>query len=143
MVLTETDYLDDTLPAEAAQLRASPAFSAAVREYTIGVVRFRERPPLLAKLMASEMRFRLFSYVFCLAADHETYGPLGGATYTRLFELCAQREELSPRVLKTTLAILKLAGFAKTAQNGSDRRSKPIIRASDGLISSRVGFPMR
>ena len=127
MTLAETDDLGDPLPAEAAQLRASPAFSAAVREYTVAVARFRERPPLIAKLMASETRFRLFSYVFCLAADHETYGPLGGATFTRLSELCAQREELSPRLLKTTLALLKLSGFVKTVQSESDRRSKTYI----------------
>jgi hypothetical protein len=138
MALTVTSDLDDPLLVEAAQLRASPAFSAAVREYTVAVAHFRERPPLLAKLMASETRFRLTAYVFCLAADHETYGPLGGATFTRLFELCAQREELSPRVLKTTLALLKLAGFVKTSQNESDRRSKtycPTARMVDYVKS--------
>jgi hypothetical protein len=125
---------DDTLLAEAAHLRASPAFADAVREYTVAIARFREAPRLINKLMASETRFRLTAYVFYLAADHENYGPLGGATYTRLLELCAQREELSPRVLKTTLTLLKLAGFVKTSRNTSDRRSKsyqPTARMMD------------
>jgi hypothetical protein len=125
---------EDRLPAEAAQLRASPAFAAAIREYTHAIARFREAPRVVNKLMASETRFRLTSYVFCLAADTENYGPAGGATYTRLFDLCVQREELSPRILKTTLALLKLAGFVKTSRNASDRRSKyyhPTARMMD------------
>jgi hypothetical protein len=120
---TKTDDPDDPLPAEAAQLHASPAFPAALREYTVAIAQFREAPRLINKVIASEARFRLGAYVFCLAADHETYGPLGGATYTRLLELCAQ-QQLSPRTLKTTLALLKLIGFVKTSQNTSDRRSK-------------------
>ena len=125
MLLTPAgDDSNDPLLIEAAHLRALPAFPTAVREYTVAIARFREAPRLLTKLMASETRFRLTAYVFYLSADHETYGPLGGATYSRLLELCSQRQELSPRVLKTTLALLKLAGFIKTSQNTSDRRSK-------------------
>jgi hypothetical protein len=134
MTLARADDLNDPLLVEAAQLRASPVFAAAVREYTVAIARFREAPRLIHKLMASETRFRLTAYVFCLAADTENYGPLGGATYTRLLDLCAQREELSPRVLKTTLALLKLAGFVKTSQNAADRRSKyyhPTARMMD------------
>lgn len=128
------DDLNDPLLAEAAQLRASPAFAAAVREYTVAIARFREAPRLIHKLMASETRFRLTAYVFCLAADHESHGPHSGVTYTQLLRLCAQREELSPRVLKTTLALLKLAGFVKTSRSTSDRRSKsyhPTERMTD------------
>jgi hypothetical protein len=127
MALTETNNMDDPLLAEAAQLRASPAFPAAIREYTGAIARFRETPRLVNKLIASETRFRLGAYVFCLAADQETYGPHGGATYSRLLELCARREELSPRTLKTTLALLKLTGFVKTSQNKSDRRSRTYL----------------
>lgn len=118
------DDLSDPLLTEAAQLRASPAFPAAIREYTVAIVRFREAPRLINKLMASETRFRLTAYVFCFAAAHESQSPPGGVTYTQLLELCSQREELSPRVLKTTLTLLKLAGFVKTSRSTSDRRSK-------------------
>lgn len=118
------DDLNDPLLAEAAQLRASPAFPAAIYEYTVAISRFREAPRLINKLMASETRFRLTAYVFCFAAYYERHGPLGGVTYTQLLDLCAQREELTPRTLKTTLTLLKLAGFVKTSRNPSDRRSK-------------------
>jgi hypothetical protein len=116
--------LNDPLLAEAAQLRASPTFPNAIREYTVAIARFREAPRLINKLMASETRFRLTAYVFCFAAYYERHGPLGGVTYTQLLDLCAPREELSPRVLKTTLALLRLAGFVKTSRHPSDRRSK-------------------
>lgn len=118
------DDLSDSLMAEAAQLRTSPAFPTAIREYTVAISRFREAPRLINKLIASETRFRLTAYVFCFAAYYERHGPLGGVTYTQLLDLCAQREELTPRTLKTTLTLLKLAGFVKTSRNPSDRRSK-------------------
>ncbi|MGD9838830.1 MAG: hypothetical protein AB7F72_11025 [Afipia sp.] len=125
MLLVQPDRdRQDPLLAEAAQLRASPGFPAAVREYTVAIARFREAPRLINKLMASETRFRLTAYVFCFAAYYERHGPLGGVTYTQLLELCSQREELTPRTLKTTLTLLKLAGFVKTSRNPSDRRSK-------------------
>ncbi len=124
MALSQTDDLNDPLLAEAAQLRASPAFPTAIREYIVAVVRFREKPNLITKLIASEIRFRLTAYVFCMAAYHDIHGPFGGVTYTQLLELCMPRQELSPRALKTTLALLKLAGFIKTSQSKSDRRSK-------------------
>lgn len=118
------DDLQDPLLTEAAQLRASPAFAAAIREYTVGLARFREAPRLVNKLISYESRFRVTGYLLYLDADHERFGADGGATYTRLLELCTRRNEVSPRVLKTTLAMLKLAGFIKSAPSPSDRRSK-------------------
>jgi len=118
------DDLKDLLLEEAAQLRASPAFADALREYTVAIARFREAPRLINKLIASETRFRLTAYVFCFAVYYQRHGQPGGVTYTQLLELCAQREELTPRTLKTTLTLLKLAGFVKASRNPADRRSK-------------------
>lgn len=128
------DDLADPLLAEAAQLRASPAFPAAIHEYTLGLTRFREAPRLVNKLISYESRFRVTGYLLYLDADHERFGADGGATYTRLLELCTRRNEVSPRVLKTTLAMLKLAGFIKSFPSPSDRRSKsyrPTARMSE------------
>ena len=118
------DDLNDPLLAVAAQLRASPAFPDAVREYTIAIARFREAPRLINKLIASETRFRLTAYVFCFATYYERHGPQGGVTYTQLLNLCASREELTPHTLRTTLTLLKLGGFVKTSRHPFDRRSK-------------------
>jgi len=124
MALTEIDDQDDPLLAEAAQLRALPAFPAAIREYTVGLAHFREVPRLVNKLYSSELRFRLTAYLLYLDAEHEEFGTSGGATYARLLDLCTRRNEISPRVLKTTLAILKLTGFIRSSPSPSDRRSK-------------------
>ncbi|HEY8127409.1 MAG TPA: hypothetical protein VIF39_01655 [Hyphomicrobium sp.] len=115
---------EDRLLADAGRLRESPAFPEAVREYTVGLARFREAPRLINKLISYEKRFRVTGYLLYLHADREMFGPDGGATYGRLFELCTRRREVSPRVLKTTLAMLKLAGFVETLRSDMDRRSK-------------------
>jgi hypothetical protein len=112
----------DLLLAEAANLRALPAFPAAIREYTVGLARFREAPRLVNKLISYEARFRVTGYLLYVQADHETFGP--GVTYGQLHELCTRRQEVGPRVLKTTLAMLKLTGFVKTVRSVTDRRSK-------------------
>jgi hypothetical protein len=115
---------EDRLLANANRLRELPAFPEAVREYTAGLARFREAPRLINKMISYETRFRVTGYLLYLHADRETFGPDGGATYGRLFELCTRRREVSPRVLKTTLAMLKLAGFVETRRSDIDRRSK-------------------
>jgi hypothetical protein len=114
----------DALAVEALRLAASPAFPQAVREYTLATARFRESPRLINKLISYHRRWRVLSYLLYLAADRETFGPLGGATYSRLLELCTLRETASPRVLKTVLALLKFTGFVETVSDGVDRRLK-------------------
>lgn len=113
---------DDLLLSEAERLRASPALPQAIREYTLGLARFREAPRLINKLISYEKRFRVTGYLLYVHADRETFGP--GVTYGQLHELCTRRQEVSPRVLKTTLAMLKLTGFIKTMRSDTDRRSK-------------------
>jgi len=125
---------EDRLLIDADRLRELPTFPEAVREYTIGLARFREAPRLINKLISYETRFRVTGYLLYLHADREMFGPDGGATYGRLFELCTRRREVSPRVLKTTLAMLKLAGFVETRRSDIDRRSKfycPTVRMHD------------
>lgn len=114
----------DPLLVEAALLRARPGFSQAVRAYTASLVRFRGSLQLANKLLAQETRFRTLRLLLYLDADHERYGPNGGATYGRLLELCTRRKEISPRVLKTVLALLSLTGFVETRRSDTDRRLK-------------------
>lgn len=114
----------DGLLGEAARLRALAAFPQAVREYTAGLSRFREAPRLINKLISYESRFRVTGYLLYLHADRELFGATGGATYKNLHDLCTRRQEVSPRVLKTTLAMLKLTGFIETVRSAVDQRSK-------------------
>lgn len=115
-------YGDDSLLAESARLSASPMLRQAIREYTVGLARFREAPRLVNKLISYEKRFRVTGYLLYVHADRETFGT--GVTYGKLHDLCTRRQEVSPRVLKTTLAMLKLTGFIKTVRSDTDRRSK-------------------
>lgn len=114
----------DPLLAEAARLRSQPAFPQAVRAYTDGLAHFRDALRLANKLLSQETRFRTVRYLLYLDADSEQYGPDGGATYGRLLELCTRRNEISPRVLKTMLALLTITGFVETRRSESDRRLK-------------------
>jgi hypothetical protein len=113
----------DELIAHAARLAALQAFPQAVREYTVGLARFRESPRLANKLISYDTRWRVVGYLLYLAADRERFGTDGGATYGRMLEICTRRQEVSPRVLKTMLALLKFTGFVETV-GSTDRRSK-------------------
>jgi len=115
---------EDTLLAEAAALRALPAFARAIREYTVGLAKFREDSRLVNKMISYDSRHRVVGYLFYLHADRERYGTAGGATYGRLHDLCTRRNEVSPRTLKTTLALLRLTGFVSTVRGEADRRQK-------------------
>ena len=114
----------DELMTQAARLAALPAFPQAVRQYTVGLARFRESPRLANKLISYDTRWRVVGYLLYLAADRERFGASGGATYGRMIEICTQRQEVSPRVLKTMLALLKFTGFVETVRSDTDRRSK-------------------
>jgi hypothetical protein len=113
----------DELIAHAARFAAMPAFPQAVREYTVGLARFRESPRLANKLISYDTRWRVVGYLLYLAADRERFGMDGGATYGRMLDICTRRQEVSPRVLKTMLALLKFTGFVATV-GSADRRSK-------------------
>lgn len=113
----------DPLLREALALSTQPGFPQAVREFARGMVRFREAPRLVNKLTSHESRLRVIGYLLYLHADRERFGPEGGATYVRLLELCTRDQEVSPRVLKTTLALLRLTGFIHSQRNAADLRS--------------------
>jgi hypothetical protein len=119
---------------EAVNFGESPEFPRAVREYTAALARFREAPRVINKLTSYETRFRVILYLLYLHADRERFGAEGGATYARILQLCMRRREVNPRVLKTTLALLKLTGLIGTRRNPDDQRSMyyfPTPRMSD------------
>jgi DNA-binding PadR family transcriptional regulator len=114
----------EPLLTEAARLRDAATFPQAVRAYTGALARFREAPRIVNKLISYEARFRVTGYLLYLDADTELFAASGGASYKNLHQMCTRRQEVSPRVLKTTLALLKLTGFVATQRSPTDRRSK-------------------
>jgi DNA-binding MarR family transcriptional regulator len=136
---------EDRLVVEASGLRALPSFDRAVRAYTLGVAKLREAPWLLNKLISHEVRFRVIGYLLYLHADRELFGPHGGATYGRLLETCQRREEVSPRVLKTVLALLQFAGFVEVRRDEQDRRVK-LYKPTDrmfGFVRQWLDYAVR
>jgi hypothetical protein len=132
----------DDLAAHAARLAALPVFPTAVREYTVSLMRFRRGSRLFNKLISHNARWRVAAYLFYLHADRERFGPDGGATYGNLLEMCSRRQEVSPRVLKTVLALLQLTGFVKAKRSAIDRRSKfyqPTERM-EGFVQQWLGY---
>jgi DNA-binding MarR family transcriptional regulator len=137
-----TDDGQDQLLREAARLAALPAFPDAVREYTKGLARFREGPRLVNKLISYDTRWRVVGYLLYLHSDRARFGPDGGATYGRLLEICTRRQEVSPRVLKSMLALLQFTGFVEARRNSADRRLKfyrPTERM-DGFVKQWLGY---
>ncbi|MDP2408913.1 MAG: hypothetical protein Q8M26_01370 [Pseudolabrys sp.] len=114
----------DLLLAQAERFAAMPSFDEAVRAYIDGMTGFRRSNRLMNKLIFSHARWRLAGYLLYLNADRERYGPDGGATYGHLLAMCNRPPEISPRVLKTMLALLQFTGFVTVARNKSDSRSK-------------------
>jgi hypothetical protein len=114
----------DPLPAQAARFAAMPAFDAAVRAYIAGMTGFRRSNRVINKLISYHARWRLAGYLLYLNADRERFGPEGGATYSNLLDMCSRPPEISPRVLKTMLALLQFTGLVKATRDSGDRRSK-------------------
>lgn len=108
-----------------------PAFDATVRAYIAGTMSFRRSNRLINKLISYHARWRLAGYLLYLHADRERFGPEGGATYGNLLKMCSRPPAISPRVLKTMLALLQFTGFVKAKRSSGDRRSKiyqPTVR---------------
>jgi hypothetical protein len=114
----------DPLPALAARFAAMPAFDAALRAYIAGQAGFRHSNRVINRLISHQARWRMAGYLLYLHADRERYGPNGGATYGNLLDMCSRPPGISPRILKTVLALLQFTGFVAAQHHGGDRRSK-------------------
>ena len=114
----------DPLPAQAARFAAMPAFDAALRSYIAGQASFRRSNRVVNRLISHQARWRMAGYLLYLHADRERYGPDGGATYGNLLDMCSRPPGISPRFLKTVLALLQFTGFVTTKRDSGDRRLK-------------------
>lgn len=114
----------DGLSAAAARFAAAPAFPEAVRRYSEGQAEFRQGSKLVNKLLSQDASWRVIGYLLYLHADREQFGRGGGATYSRLLDLCTRRNEVGRRTLKTMLALMRFAGFVQAGPSAFDRRVK-------------------
>lgn len=124
----------DPLLDEAGALRTDPRFGAAVAAYATGLVRYRESIRRFGKLSANELRMRAIGYLMHLSAAGRLAGGDGGVSYGSLYRLCVEGGEVNPRVFKTMLALLGVAGFVRSWRDPADRRIKfyrPTARMTD------------
>lgn len=107
---------------QAARLQGSPDFPGVRKNYIRELSAYREASRPVAKLIANEDRYRALNFFFFLWAEHLGTGGTGAITYGELFEIC-RRGEVTPRVLKTMLAIAEFSGFVIRSRNPADGRS--------------------
>ena len=124
----------DPLADVAAVIRSQPRFDAATLRYAEGVLSFREGPRLLNKISSSHARSQIAGYVVYLQFEADPADPDGGPSYHKLLELTQRRRDCGPRVLKTILALLRLAGFVTLHKGQRDRRLR-IYRPTDKMIA--------
>ncbi len=129
-----TNLEQDALSATAARFAASPAFTQALLSYSEGLAELRQGPRLLNKLLAKDASWRVIGYLLFLDAERDPRDPNSGATYGRLHALCTRRGEVSPRTLKTMLALLRLGGFLQARTSAADRRMK-IYRPTERMMN--------
>jgi hypothetical protein len=116
------DY--DSLQQAAAGFRASDRFAAVLRDYTSALVRFRQDPRFVNKLVSHQTRFRLVNHLLCRHAEKVLAGGPGGVTYSEMLDLCATNPDIGLRVLKSMLPMLVVTGHAAVARDANDRRVK-------------------
>jgi len=107
---------------EADRLAALPAFPTTLLHYTRRLAAFRQNIRPLAKLVANEVRYRVVNFMFWIWAEKLAHGAPGTMTYGELHALCLQGG-VTPRQLKTTLALAVFTGFLDRVPNPADRRS--------------------
>ena len=128
-----TNQEQDAVSAIAARFAASPAFAQALLSYSEGLAELRQGQRFLNKLLARDASWRVIGYLLFLDAGRDPLDANSGATYGRLHALCTHRGEVSPRTLKTMLALLRLGGFLRARTSASDRRLR-IYQPTERLI---------
>lgn len=108
------------LLAEAAQLRAHPDFETVMLAYTRRWLDLRQVPLPVSKLIANEDRYRVLNFMYSVWAESAVVGD-GSFTYGDLFTI-ARLGEVSPRIVKTTLAVAGAAGFLTRTPHPDDAR---------------------
>jgi len=114
----------DVLAATADGILRHNNFPEALRHYATSLLGWREGPRLVNKISSTHTRSQIVGYLMFLHYETPRNDRLTGPTYMRLLALCERRRDCSPRVLKTVLAMLRLAGLVSVSRSTADRRVK-------------------
>lgn len=129
---------DDPLAETAAWIRALPNFEAAALHYISGALSWREGSRLINKLSSSHARSLIVGLIAYLHFEREAEGG-DGATYPALWRYVLHRKSCGAGVLKTLLALLRLAGFVSVRRSDDDRRLK-LYRPTDKMLRFMRGW---
>ncbi len=114
----------DPLAATSRNILRQEDFPAAALHYVDGLLQWRDGPRLLNKLSSSHTRSQIIGFVLYLHFAQEA-GRIAveeGPTFANILALCERRKQGSPRVLKTVLGLMRLAGFITLSRGKEDRR---------------------
>ncbi|MBR1219727.1 hypothetical protein JQ557_17095 [Bradyrhizobium sp. U87765 SZCCT0131] len=123
----------DVLADTAAAIRAHPEFRRAAMHYLENVLRWREGPRLLNKVVGSYVRSQVIGNLLFLHFSGDVTGDGEGPSFVRLLALSEARNHCGSRVLKTVLALTKLAGFVAVERGRNDARLR-VYRPTEKLL---------
>lgn len=114
---------EDPLEVRAASLLADPAFPAATTGFITAMNRFRRegRGPI-NKLLGRDVRFRVVNLCFCLHVRGRLVGSERGASFGEMVEAIRRTLGGSPRVVRTTLDMMRKMGLVDVEAGSVDRR---------------------
>ncbi|WP_219322530.1 hypothetical protein [Methylovirgula sp. HY1] len=112
----------DLLAAVADDIFHHPRFGDPVLHYTQALLSWRNDERLVNKISSTHARSQIVGYLMLLHFEAARDAATVGATYTNLWRLCERRKDCSPRVLKTVLAVLRVARMVTLTRAKSDKR---------------------
>lgn len=130
---------EDHLAARARALLADPAFPAATTAFTASMNRFRrEGQGPLNKLLGRDIRFRVVNLCFCLHVRGQLVGPERGASFGEMVEATRRTLGGSPRVVRTTLDMMRRMGLVDVEAGRADRRVSIFVPTAPLMATVRA-----
>lgn len=122
-------------PKELAEaIRSHPRFVDAAGRFTADYLQWRVRLGVLNKVLSNLGRERLLEHVCYLHFTRGEPGNVHGATFERLAELSAARDQIGARAMRTALRLAQIAGLLLLARSRKDARLR-IFEPTQALLA--------
>jgi hypothetical protein len=121
-VLETAHSLPDPLATMAARIDRHSRSRLACQHYLETMLERLHLHKEVGKATTNHARSSIIGYLLYLHLAADPADPDGGASYSRLWSLCAQRDDCGQRVLKTQLAVLRLVRMIRQERGSADRR---------------------
>jgi hypothetical protein len=124
---------DDRLASIVQGILHHPAFDDTVMHYLDNVLAWRRGMGYFNRV-GTHAGLHISGLALYLHFANEQGAHNGGATYSRLLEICEARHTCGPRTLRTVLGVCQVLGYLKSVRSGQDRRAHVFI-PTDKLIT--------